>query len=272
MKPNEGEDELATGQRAKKGGRISAIRKLIQRFKSAILIDQIGHRLNRTERNGYELARKPAFHYLFKKVPNYARLYDAWTTNNRGNIVDMARFYMLYLNVQQVLNEELPGDIVELGVYRGNSAALLAMLAREKGRQLYLFDTFTGFDRSDLIGHDSHRDPEFADTSLEMVKALVGIENVQYVQGLFPESCRQIHLPEKIVIAHIDCDLYKPIKAGLEHFYPRVVPGGIVIIHDYGSGYWPGATQAVNEFFADKPERPVLIPDHAGTAIIRKAL
>lgn len=254
----------------KAGGAITAFRQSLQRLKQAVICGLIGRRVNRTERHGYELGRKPDFHWSFNRISNYPELFDAWITNNPGNTWDLSRFYMLYLNARQVLREDLQGDIVELGVYRGNSAAILASFARENGRQLYLFDTFTGFDPSDLTGHDSHRKTDFTNTSLEMVKQLVGDEHVHYVQGVFPASCSQIPLPEKIVLAHIDCDLYKPIKAGLEHFYPRVVPGGLILIHDYSSGFWPGATLAVDEFFADRPEKPILIPDKSGTAVIRK--
>jgi hypothetical protein len=60
------------------------------------------------------------------------------------------------------------------------------------------------------------------------------------------------------------------VKAALECFYPRVSPGGILLLHDYSSGHWPGVRQAVDEFFQKLPEKPILIPDKSGTAIVRK--
>jgi hypothetical protein len=62
------------------------------------------------------------------------------------------------------------------------------------------------------------------------------------------------------------------MKAGLECFYPRLSPGGILLLHDYCSGYWPGATQAIDEFFQHRPENPTLVADKSGSAIIRKVL
>jgi hypothetical protein len=69
---------------------------------------------------------------------------------------------------------------------------------------------------------------------------------------------------------HIDTDLYAPIMSGLEYFYPRMVPGGYLIIHDYGSLTWEGAEKAVDTFFADKPESVIQIPDSSGSAVIRR--
>jgi hypothetical protein len=58
--------------------------------------------------------------------------------------------------------------------------------------------------------------------------------------------------------------------SGLEYFYPRMVPGGFLIIHDYGSLTWEGAEKAVDTFFADKPESVIPIPDSSGSAVVRR--
>jgi hypothetical protein len=166
----------------------------------------------------------------------------------------------------------VPGDFVELGVYKGNSASILAAFARRNRRRLFLFDTFEGFDQRDLHGLDSKRRADFTDTSLADVERLVGTDGVVYVQGFFPESASKITLPERIAIAHIDCDLYAPMRAGLECFYPRLSPGGIMLLHDYSSGHWPGVTEAVDEFFKNLPDKPILVADKSGTAIVRKSV
>ena len=62
--------------------------------------------------------------------------------------------------------------------------------------------------------------------------------------------------------------IYDPILAGLEFFYGRVVPGGFILVHDFNS--WPGARRAVREFFRNKPEVPVPLPDKSGSALITK--
>jgi hypothetical protein len=92
---------------------------------------------------------------------------------------------------------------------------LLATLGRRQKRHVYLFDTFSGFDSRDLRGSDGARPILFTDTSLDEVRNLVGTANVTYVPGFFPDSTSQIKLPEQIAVAHIDCDLYEPMRAGL---------------------------------------------------------
>jgi O-methyltransferase len=270
-KMNEGGDAVTQPWSVENGsGRAPSWRTRIRRACDALFCRLVGRSLNGSTRLPYDLGRRPEFHWSGKGMPQYAELYRMWTKENEENAWDLARFYAIYQNAAQVLNEGLPGDIVELGVYRGNSAAILAGLARGKSRRLFLFDTFTGFDERDFRGLDSHRRPGFENVSLERVKQLVGTQDVFFVPGYFPESCAQIELPREIVLAHLDCDLYEPTKAGLELFYPRVVPGGMIIVHDYSSGFWPGITKAVDEFFADRSERPILIPDRSGSVMIRK--
>lgn len=246
------------------------------RNRSRFYVDRLvystfGHWLNRTN-SRYMLEFRPDSHFDFDRYPDFEPLFNSWVAGNRHrNCGDLARFYAFYLNLRQILSDAIPGDFVELGVYKGNSATMLASFARRTNRRVFLFDTFEGFDSRDLHGVDSTKPVQFKDTSLPAVQGLVGTDVVTYVKGFFPESTKAIELPERIAVAHIDCDLYEPMKAGLQTFYPRLSPGGIMLLHDYSSGHWPGATQAVDEFFADVPEKPVLVPDKSGTAMIRKA-
>lgn len=225
-----------------------------------------------SSRASWMLEHRPDSHALHGLIENDAQLIQGWMQGSAlNNAGDLARFYMLYLNIEQVLREGVPGDFAELGVYKGNSAFLLAHMARRSGRHVYLFDTFSGFDSRDFVKEDKDRMAgHFSDTSLEGVRSLVGAESVSYVQGFFPDSLATITPPEKLAVVHLDCDLYEPMRAGLENFYPRLSPGGIMFLHDYSSGEWPGARRAVDEFLEDKPEQLVLIPDKSGTAVLRK--
>jgi O-methyltransferase len=99
----------------------------------------------------------------------------------------------------------------------------------------------------------------------------VGEDSVVYVKGYFPETVSADISQRRYAIVHLDCDLYGPMKAGLEFFYDRLSPGGIIIIHDYANPCWKGVKQAVDEFQATIPEGVVVIPDKSGTAIIRKS-
>ncbi|HEX2942144.1 MAG TPA: TylF/MycF/NovP-related O-methyltransferase, partial [Rhodopila sp.] len=106
----------------------------------------------------------------------------------------------------------------ELGVFRGNSAAVLAHYARQRGRQVVLFDTFAGFDAKDLVGIDRNKGQGFVDTSLETVKSVVSDPSAIYVKGWFPASVTQEVEDRRYAVVHLDCDLYEPMIAGLKVF------------------------------------------------------
>jgi len=189
----------------------------------------------------------------------------------RGPDADMTRFYAFCLVFEQLIKEGIPGDLLELGAYQGRTATLLAQMARRLGRTAYVLDTFEGFDARDMVSHDQGaRVGAFGDTSLEAVRALVGEDSVRYVKGYFPDTARELPDDATYCLVHVDCDLYTPIINALDYFYPRMAPGGFIIVHDYTSPSWAGAERAVDEFFADKPESVIPMPDGAGTAMIRR--
>jgi len=252
------------------GQRNAKIRSGLRDRSSSYLYRLLGGWLNGSKTR-FLLDFRPDSHYNFNNVAGYEALLNGWLAGNReNNGGDLSRFYTIFLNVSQILREGIPGEFVELGVYKGNSASMLATLARRHNRRVFLFDTFEGFDQRDFQGVDGKRKVLFADTSLAAVRDLVGADGVTYVPGFFPDSAARVEMPEKIAVVHIDCDLYQPMKAGLQVFYPRLSPGGIMLLHDYSSGHWPGVQQAIDEFFRDLPEKPVLAPDKSGTAIVRK--
>ena len=211
---------------------------------------------------------------------NYRRYLDAGGLVRRdedvrafaqgGNVGDMSRFYFLCLVLDQIHKEAVDGNIAELGVYKGYTAAVLANMARRLDRIVYLFDTYEGFSQADLQGIDSNKVMQFGDTSLEAVRSLVGEDNVRYVKGHFPDSLKEISDEVSYCLVHIDCDLYAPIASALNYFYPRMTPGGFLVIHDYSSLHWNGAERAVDEFFADKPECAIPLTDSAGSVVIRR--
>nr|WP_294557355.1 TylF/MycF/NovP-related O-methyltransferase [uncultured Rhodopila sp.] len=186
----------------------------------------------------------------------------------KGNDLDMVRLAFLATNIAALEAAGVPGAFAELGVWRGNSAKVIHSLA--PGRDLYLLDTFQGFPAEhsddDPVSGISHH---YQDVSVDTVRAFVGrSERIHFVVGCFPDSAGSIPFEERFAFVHIDCDLYRSVRAGLEYFYPRMSPKGLIVVHDYGSGRWPGVTKAVNEYLSDKPETPVLIPDTSGSAAI----
>lgn len=203
--------------------------------------------------------------------PRLAEDLEGYLSSGENN-GDLARFYSFSLAFDQIVKEGLRGDFVELGVYKGSTATLLASYARRLGVTAYLLDTFEGFSQRDLIGIDEWaKQGAFNDTSLDAVRKLVGEHNVKFIKGFFPETAGELPEDGEYCFVHIDCDLYAPVRAALEYFYPRLVAGGFLIVHDYSSLCWDGAEKAVDEFFADKPECPLPLPDGAGSVVIRRA-
>jgi Macrocin-O-methyltransferase (TylF) len=202
--------------------------------------------------------------YLFKDTSGFLR---GQRMNNAG---DLTRFYLFNLILEQIQKEGLDGNLAELGVYKGNTAVLLASFARTQQRTVYLFDTFEGFPKADIHGIDALRPTLFEDTSIERVKSLVGVEGTEYVVGYFPESTAAISSNLSFCLVHVDCDLYAPMKSALEYFYPRLVPGGFFVLHDYSSLHWDGVEKAIDEFWDGKLETVVPIPDKSGTVVVRK--
>lgn len=137
------------------------------------------------------------------------------------------------------------GAFVEFGVYRGGTAYRLYRLAEKQGRELYLFDTFSGIPYRDEI--DNHLVGDFSDTSIEEVRK--ACPNARLIIGVFPDSFRDFpQVP--ISFCHVDADQYRSVRAACECFSPLMVKGGVMVFDDYNC--LPGATKAVDEFFAER--------------------
>jgi hypothetical protein len=208
--------------------------------------------------------------YLKLGYPPLEEAQAKFVAHNENNRGDLVRFYFLTMVCDMIVSEGIIGDVAELGVYKGNTGFLLAQLAKRIGRTAYFFDTFKGFPEDDLTGIDREKAMEFGDTSLNAVKVQLGENNTRFIEGYFPDTTCKIPSNLSFAMVHLDCDLYAPIRAGLEYFYPRLLPGAFLIIHDYFGLYWRGVEHAIREFFSDKPEKMVPIPDKSGTAVIRK--
>ncbi len=206
----------------------------------------------------------PEFKSIFKKFIKFNKL------NNAGDIV---RLWSFILNIKQILHENIEGDFAELGVWRGNTAAVLAHYAALDNRKVYLFDTYEGFSNKDLSGIDADKQMEFNDTSISMVKGVIGEASAccDFVKGYFPDSLTDLHKTIRYSVVSLDCDLYEPMKEGLNFFYPLMSQGAIFLLHDYSSLYWEGAKKAIDDFCIQNNEYVILMPDKSGSAFIRKS-
>lgn len=184
---------------------------------------------------------------------------------------DKMRFYIWWLQNERLKRDKIPGAFAEVGVYKGDSAAIIHAL--DPDRELYLFDTFTGFPASDLEGETgeaaTYTTDNFADTDTsDLISKFDNKNNIHLQKGYFPDTTKGLE-EKRFALVNLDADLYKPTKAALEFFYPRLSPGGVIFIHDYNYK-WEGIVSAVNEFVQQIPESIVMAPDAEGTVIIVK--
>ncbi len=175
------------------------------------------------------------------------------------------RVWVLYSLAQQA--RRIPGDFFECGVFQGGTASALARVVRSvEGKTLHLFDTFAGMPDGSQE-HDYYKSGIFSDTNLDVVKRVVGGEDhVEFHVGLIPETFRNLQC-DRIALAHVDVVLYQSVLDCCSFIYPRLSPGGFMIFDDYGFRTCPGARAAVDEYFADKPERLLVLPTRQGIII-----
>jgi O-methyltransferase len=209
-------------------------------------------------------ALRPLIRHREMQFPTFpAELHDSMAT-----MQDYFRYATLGLAVQRVLYEDIAGALAEVGVWRGETSAFLHRLA--PGRRLYLFDTFTGFPAGDLP--PGAADVRFRDTSESAVRERVGASaNVVLRPGYVPETLAGLE-DETFAFVLLDLDLLDPTVASLEFFYPRLSPGGYLVVHDYNNpeSDW-ACKRALDGFLADKPERVVELGDMWGSALVRRA-
>ncbi|MHC1706693.1 MAG: TylF/MycF/NovP-related O-methyltransferase [Bacteroidales bacterium] len=216
-------------------------------------------------KEGFYRPEEWAFQVKEKKVS--AELYKEFRQYK-----DKIRFFSWWLQINRLRRLQIPGAFAELGVYKGESARILHLM--DPSRTFHLFDTFRGFEKEDLEKEtgiaSTYSEDNFADTSIEAVKKKLGkSDKFIFHPGYFPQSAMGLE-HEKFAFVNIDADLYNPIKSGLEYFYPRLVSGGIIFIHDYNYK-WVGCRKAVDEFTRTIPEKLFMFPDQDGTVAIIKS-
>ncbi|MEZ5382968.1 MAG: TylF/MycF/NovP-related O-methyltransferase [Microthrixaceae bacterium] len=169
------------------------------------------------------------------------------------------------------------GAMVECGVWRGGSMMAIARTLVDEGdtgRDLYLFDTFEGLPEPDeadrrvgdgasagaMMTEYSAKGERWAEASLEDVQAGMAQvsyppERIHYLKGLVEDTIPD-GAPERIALLRLDTDWYSSTAHELDHLYDRLVPGGVLILDDYG--HWEGARRAVDEFFDARGGAPLM--------------
>ena len=159
-----------------------------------------------------------------------------------------------------------PGDIVECGVFRGDSLRRIAKTVKETApdRTVFGLDSFEGFPPGGITSLDitslrskTRLEGKFKgadDVPARLTRFAKAFDiDLDLRKGYFEATLPGIK-DRDFCFIHIDCDTYSGHVEVLEALYDRLTPGGIIVYDDYGSDAWPGATRAVDEFFAEKPE------------------
>ena len=200
------------------------------------------------------------------------------------------RVHALIEAVRYITRRQVPGAIVECGVWRGGSMMAAARTLQSLGsteRDLYLFDTFEGMSpptdldvdmggrrAATVLAASSKTDASsyWCYASLEDVQAALGkvgypAARLHYVRGKVEETV-PAQAPSQIALLRLDTDWYESTRHELEHLYPRLSPGGVLIVDDYG--HWKGSRKATDEFIAATPGFGMLTRiDYTGRLMVK---
>ena len=185
------------------------------------------------------------------------------------------RLYALYKTVEYLTRQQIPGDFVECGVWKGGSVMMMALALQKFGdmtRRIHCFDTFEGMTAPTEF--DVHRDTKES-ASVTLARSERREDNLWVIAPLevvqrnmagtgYPTDLVTYHrgkvedtvpgsAPGQIALLRLDTDWYESTKHELIHLYPPLVRGGILIIDDYGE--WQGARKAVDEFLGETKPR-----------------
>lgn len=245
-----------------------------------------------------ETRRGGMFGRLFGKrseEPEFPSDFDAETRDlyravQKYTMTSKERVFALRHSVEYLVRCQVPGDIVECGVWKGGSmmAVALTLLALGEKRRLHLFDTFEGMSEPTAVdktfrGEAAGQLMATAEKQTSAIWAYGGLPEVRqnvlgtgydadlitFVEGKVEDTLPQ-NAPEQIALLRLDTDWYESTRHELLHLYPRLSVGGVLIIDDYG--HWQGARKAVDEYIREKSLKVLLHRiDYTGRSCIKLA-
>jgi O-methyltransferase len=227
--------------------------------------------------------------HIFDLEPEFLEFHELCREQTMTSI---ERMYALYTATRYLVENEVPGDFVECGVWRGGSVMLIALTLLRLGstdRALWLYDTFEGMPppsgediqemsgraASDILAeHDKSADDPFWGIApraiVEENLRCTGYpsDRIRFIEGDVRTTIPS-QAPEQIALLRLDTDWYASTRHELEHLYPRVADGGVLIVDDYG--YWRGARKATDEYLASLPSPPLLHRiDYTGRMCVKR--
>lgn len=185
------------------------------------------------------------------------------------------RFLQDYANIANARG--LEGSVAEGGVFRGTFAKYIN--AYFPDRDIWLFDSFDSFNEDEVTfdKEQGYLDKGYSgqflkNTSMEYVRGILPHpEKAIFKQGFFPQSTvgDDRLTEEKFVFVNLDFDLYQPIYAGLDFFFPQMVSGGVILVHDYFSWHCKGASIALDQWSKENGVSFMPIGDAISVAVVK---
>jgi len=223
------------------------------------IVRSIGFDVVRYRKGGSDIP--PDFDGAIAETIRHVRTYTQTSPERIASLCEATRY---------VVRAQIPGAIVECGVWRGGSMMAVVRTLLEAGdmtRDLFLYDTFegmpepgakdvtyTGTPASILMRNSSKDDPNsiWCYAPIDAVKRAISSigypeKKIHFVQGMVEETIPRF-APERIALMHLDTDWYESTRHELIHLYPRLSTGGVLMIDDYG--HWKGSRKAVDEWLA----------------------
>lgn len=240
-------------------------------------------------RFGYQIkVEKSNFPFDVKGNTAFMELYNQCKAYS---MTSLERMFGLYQAVQYIVDNKIPGDFVECGVWKGGSAMMMALMLKKHhltDRKLYLYDTFEGMseptemdktargaEAATLMKKESNKvstSSVWCYSPLEEVKSnllATGYppENIQFIKGKVEDTLSRT-IPGKLALLRLDTDWYESTRIELQMLYPLLEKKGVLIIDDFG--HWEGAKKAVVEYFESIHEYPLLQRiDYTGRLMIK---
>lgn len=165
--------------------------------------------------------------------------------------------------LEEILGKQIPGNVIECGVYRGGTTVLMALYlkANRIAKKIYALDSFSGFDRN-AIEEEVQKGQvvaqgltAFTSNSVDYVRRKIeklGIPDmIEIVPGYFEDSLGKI--TDSFSLAFIDCDLERSAEFCLTTLWEKVVRGGYIVVDDYANPGYPGAKIACDRFLNKIP-------------------
>jgi O-methyltransferase len=227
--------------------------------------------------------------FLFDLEPEFLALYELCREQTMTSI---ERMYALYRATRYLIENQIPGDFAECGVWRGGSVMLIAhtlLRLGKRDRTLWLYDTFDGMpppsveDVQEMSGrsaseilaeHEKSADDPFwgvaprATVEENLRRTGYPIDRIRFIEGDVMATIPS-QAPSQISLLRLDTDWYASTRHVLEHLYPRMAEDGVLIVDDYG--YWRGARKATDEYLASLPAPPLLQRiDYTGRMCVKR--